>query len=154
MAYDLLKKKTTEKNFGLPTRVGELPLGATGYAPDKWWTKQQAEDKVAEFMKSGGLFGTKLGRADAEAKTLSFLRVNNVGLMAGTATLGSWILNEKDQKRILQEGGRRALRPAASEPARGHRGRAPGRRPRAPRRGQHLQDVVGRPDEKVRTTAR
>ena len=103
MAYDLLKKKTTEKNFGLPTRVGELPLGATGYAPDKWWTRQQAEDKVAEFMKSGGLFGTKLGRADAEAKTLSFLRVNNVGLMAGTATLGSWILNEKDQKRILKK---------------------------------------------------
>ena len=109
MAYDALRKKTTQRDFSLPPdRSGELPLGATGYAPDKWWTRKQAEDKVAEFMKSGGLFGTKLSRADAEAKTLVFLRRNNVGLMAGSATLGSltlgsWILNEKDQKRILEK---------------------------------------------------
>lgn len=103
MAYDILKKTTSGKDFTLPTRSSGLPLGAQGYAPSKWWTLAEAEAKVQEFMKSGGLFGTSLPRENAEKNTLAFLRKNSIGIMSGTASLGSWLLSKKEQDRLLQK---------------------------------------------------
>lgn len=107
MAYDLLRgptpsnwsRKTSSGTSA--TSLGALPLGALGYAPEHWITAKQAEDKVAELMKSGGLFGTKLPREIAERKTLEFLRKGNIGIMSGT--MGSWLLSEKEQNRILNK---------------------------------------------------
>ena len=79
--------------------AGSRPEGAQGYAPDKWWTAKQAEEKVQEIMKSGGLFGTKLPREIAERKTLELLRKNNIGIMSGS--MGSWLLSAKEQQRII-----------------------------------------------------
>ena len=78
-----------------------LPEGAKGYAPEHWWTAKQAEDKVQEIMKSGGLFGTKLPREIAERKTLEFLRKNSIGIMSGA--MGSWLLSAKEQKKIFDK---------------------------------------------------
>jgi hypothetical protein len=103
VAYDLLKKTTTSRNFAPPSMIGALPLGALGYAPSKWWTVAQAEEKVQEFMKSGGLFGTKLPRENAEIDTLKFLRKNSIGIMSGTSSLGSWLLSQKEQDRLLNK---------------------------------------------------
>ena len=64
------------------TNCGSLPAGATGYAPMKWWTASQAEEKVQEFMRSGGLFGESLPRDVAERKTLAYLRKNLIGIMS------------------------------------------------------------------------
>jgi hypothetical protein len=81
------------------TGVGSLPTGAAGYAPASWWTAEQAEGKVQEFMARGGLFATKLPRESAERKTLEFLRSQRIGIMSGT--MGSWLLSDKEQKRLL-----------------------------------------------------
>jgi hypothetical protein len=61
---------------------GMLPEGATGYAPTKWWSQAQAQEKIQEFMKSGGIFGTALPRDVAEKKTLAYLRKNTIGIMS------------------------------------------------------------------------
>ena len=98
MAYDILRGQTPA-DWSMPSTCGALPAGATGYAPKHWWTAKQAEDKVQELMKSGGVFGTTLPREVAERKTLEFLRKNEVGIMSGA--MGSWLLSDKEQKRIL-----------------------------------------------------
>jgi hypothetical protein len=101
MAYDLLHGHTPG-DWTLPSSAcGELPKGATGYAPEHWWTAKQAEDKVQEFMKSGGLFGTKLPREIAERRTLEFLRKNSIGIMSGA--VGSWLLSAKEQQKIFNK---------------------------------------------------
>jgi hypothetical protein len=101
MAYDLLHGHTSG-DWTLPSSVvGELPKGAAGYAPEHWWTAKQAEDKVTELMKSGGLFGTKLPREVAERKTLELLRKNSIGIMSGS--MGSWLLSAKEQQRIFNK---------------------------------------------------
>ena len=108
MAHDLLRGQTT-KNWGRGMTscdvhtVGALPTGATGYAPTSWWTPEQAETKVRELMKSGGLFGTGLPREVAERKALTFLRAQNIGISSGTGTVGSLFMSEKEQKRILSK---------------------------------------------------
>jgi hypothetical protein len=61
---------------------GVLPAGATGYAPTRWWTQAQASEKIQEFMKSGGIFGTSLPRDVAEKKTLAYLRKNLIGILS------------------------------------------------------------------------
>lgn len=106
MAYDLLRKKTTSRNFAPPSMIGSvtlgsIPLGAQGYAPEHWWTVAEAEAKVQEFMKSGGTFGTKLPREAAERRALSFMRAQSIGVMSGTSSLGSWLLSKKEQERLL-----------------------------------------------------
>jgi hypothetical protein len=101
VAYDLLKKKTTPGNFAPSSMVSGIPLGALGYAPSHWWTVAQAEAKVQELMKSGGLFGTKLPRENAERDTLAYMRKNEIGVMSGTSSLGSWLLPKKELDRIL-----------------------------------------------------
>ena len=101
MAYDLLNKKTTPRNFAPPSMIGGIPLGAQGYAPEHWWTVAEAEAKVQEFMKSGGTFGTRLPREAAERRTLSFMRAQSIGVMSGTNSLGSWLLSKKEQDRLL-----------------------------------------------------
>jgi hypothetical protein len=103
VAYDLLKKKTTEKNYAPSSMVSGIPLGAQGYAPTRWWTVAEAEAKVQELMKSGGLFGTKLPREIAEKDALAFMRKNDIGVMSGTSSLGSWLLSKKEQDRLLQK---------------------------------------------------
>jgi hypothetical protein len=108
MAYDLLNKKTTPRNFALgsqtpPSMISGIPLGAQGYAPEHWWTVAEAEAKVQEFMKSGGTFGTKLPRENAERKTLAFMRAQSIGVMSGTSSLGSWLLPKKEQDRLLNK---------------------------------------------------
>ena len=101
MAHDLLRGPTSG-DWAMPsTKCGELPKGATGYAPSHWWTAKQAEDKVQEFMKSGGLFGTKLPRDIAERKTLEWLRKNDIGIMSGS--MGSWLLSTKEQQKIFNK---------------------------------------------------
>ena len=111
MSYDLLNKKTTSRNFAPSSMIGSqtlgsqtlgsIPLGAQGYAPEHWWTLEKAEEKVQEFMKSGGTFGTRLPREAAERKTLAFMRAQSIGVMSGTTSLGSWLLSKKEQDRLL-----------------------------------------------------
>jgi hypothetical protein len=60
----------------------KLPEGATGYAPTKWWSQTQAAEKVQEFMKSGGIFGTALPRDVAEKKTMAYFRKNLIGIVS------------------------------------------------------------------------
>jgi len=101
MAHDLLHGPTS-RNWSRNTVVA-LGRGCDnlGYAPETWWTAKQVEEKTKDFEKSGGLFGTKLPRPFAEKKTLEFLRAQKIGIMSGT--MGSWILSNKDQKRILNK---------------------------------------------------
>jgi hypothetical protein len=86
MARDLLIGKTKRQwsrggtNCGSMLPKSLLPEGATGYAPTKWWTPSQAEEKVQELMKSGGIFGTPLPRDTAEKKTMAYLRKNLIGI--------------------------------------------------------------------------
>jgi len=100
MAHDLLHGPTS-RNWSRNTVATSLGRDSSGYVPEKWWTAKQVEEKTKEFEKSGGIFGTKLPREFAEKKTLEFLRAQNIGIMSGT--MGSWILSEKDQKRILNK---------------------------------------------------
>jgi len=101
MAHDILRGKTPG-DWSLPSAAcGSLPAGATGYAPTSWWSASQAEAKVQELMKSGGLFGTRLPRELAERKTLELMRKNSVGIMSGT--MGSWLLSAKEQKAIFDK---------------------------------------------------
>ena len=88
-----------------PTTVGSLPLGASGYAPTSWWSAKQAEDLVASLMARGGLFGSKLPREAAERAALRQMRKMGVGITSGTVgnTLGSWLLPEKEQVRLLNK---------------------------------------------------
>lgn len=116
MAYDLLRGQTN-KNWGRGVTscgtMGSLPAGAQGYAPTSWWTPEQAEVKVLEFMKSGGTFGLSLPREAAERKTLAWLRRQNIGIGSATrgsatqgsstGTVGSLLMSEKEQKRILNK---------------------------------------------------
>ncbi len=84
MALDLLLGKTKRcwsRGETLGT-CGSLPEGATGYAPLKWWTKEQAEEKVQELMKSGSIYGTSLPRDLAEKKALAYLRKNSIGILS------------------------------------------------------------------------
>jgi hypothetical protein len=81
MAKDLLLGSTS-RNWERSSTCGSLPAGATGYAPTKWWTPAQAEDKVQELMKSGGIFGTSLPREVAEKKAMAYLRKNLIGLLS------------------------------------------------------------------------
>ena len=115
MAHDLLRgstpadwsrrTKTQDSSCGAigSQTLGSqtLPEGAKGYAPEHWWTAKQAEDKVQEIMKSGGLFGTKLPREIAERKTLEFLRKNSIGIMSGA--VGAWLLSTKEQQKIFNK---------------------------------------------------
>ena len=104
MSYDILRGKIPgdfSRGQAAQSRVGALPTGATGYAPEQWWTAKQAEDKVQELMQKGGLFATKLPREAAERKTLEFLRAQRIGIMSGS--MGSWILSDKEQKRLLDK---------------------------------------------------
>ncbi len=84
MSKDLLLGKTKRNWSRSPgsSTCGSLPEGASGYAPLKWWTKDQAEEKVQELMKSGSLFGTSLPRDQAEKKTLAYLRKNAIGILS------------------------------------------------------------------------
>ena len=108
MAHDLLQGPTS-RNWSRnavvqgqgDTSSGPPLEGAHHYVPEKFWTAKQIEEKTKEFEKSGGYFGTKLPREFAEKKTLEFLRAQNIGIMSGT--MGSWILSDKDQKRILNK---------------------------------------------------
>jgi len=114
MSIDLLRGKTS-KNWSRgdlsdlgerATSIGDLPEGAKGYAPSHWWMPEQAEAKVKEFMKSGGLFGTSLPRDAAERKTLAWLRSQSIGIQSkvtGEPVLGSWLMSEKEQQRILNK---------------------------------------------------
>ena len=111
MAYDLLRGQTN-KNWGRSVTscgtMGSLPAGALGYAPTSWWTPEQAEAKVLEFMKTGGTFGLSLPREAAERKTLAWLRSQNIGIGSATqgsstGTVGSLLMSEKEQKRILNK---------------------------------------------------
>ena len=109
MAHDLLHGPTSRNwsRNAVVAGLGDSSLGAksakdaSGYVPERWWTAKQVEEKTKDFEKSGGLFGTKLPREFAEKKTLEFLRAQNIGIMSGT--MGSWILSDKDQKRILNK---------------------------------------------------
>jgi hypothetical protein len=105
MAHDLLRGQTgRDWSRGTSSSCGSaLPEGAKGYAPTSWWTAAQAEDKVKEFMKSGGTFGLSLPREAAERKTLAWLRSQNIGISSGTGTMGSLFMSEKEQKRILNK---------------------------------------------------
>ena len=60
--------------------VGSLPEGAKGYAPTTWWTKDDAEKKVQELMKSGGIFGMSLPRDLAEQEAMKYFRKNTIGI--------------------------------------------------------------------------
>ena len=88
-------------NSSSSAKAAEAAKDSSGYVPERWWTAKQVEEKTKDFEKSGGLFGTKLPREFAEKKTLEFLRAQNIGIMSGT--MGSWILSDKDQKRILNK---------------------------------------------------
>jgi hypothetical protein len=107
VSYDILRGKIPgdfSRNGAARTSqtgVGSLPTKATGYVPETWWTAQQAEAKVSDFASRGGLFGTKLPRELAEKKTLEYLRAQRIGIMSGT--MGSWLLSDKEQKRILEK---------------------------------------------------
>jgi hypothetical protein len=125
VAYDLLNKTTSGRDFALGSKprgpvtpgsrtpgsktpgsrsqTGGIPLGAQGYAPEHWWTLAEAEAKVQEFMRSGGVFGTKLPREAAERRALAFMRAGSIGIMSGTSSLGSWLLPKKEQDRILNK---------------------------------------------------
>jgi hypothetical protein len=105
MAHDLLRGQTTRNwsRGAASSSCGGLPEGAKGYAPTSWWTAKQAEDKVQELMKSGGLFGTGLPREAAEHKALTFLRAQGIGISSSTGTVGSLFMSEKEQKRILNK---------------------------------------------------
>ena len=85
MSKDLLLG-TTKKNWGRrgasSGACGSLPPGATGYAPTKWWTQAQAEEKIQELMKSGGIFGMALPRDAAEKKAAEYLRRNLIGILS------------------------------------------------------------------------
>ena len=61
---------------------GAIPEGATGYAPTTWWTKDQAEKKVQELMKSGGIFGMSLPRDLAEQSAMEYFRKHTIGIMS------------------------------------------------------------------------
>ena len=106
MSYDILRGQIPGEfsRNGASRRVsssgvGSLPTGATGYAPEHWWTAEQAEGKVQEFMARGDFFNSKLPRESAERKTLEFLRAQRIGIMSGS--VGSWLLSDAEQKRIL-----------------------------------------------------
>jgi hypothetical protein len=104
VSYDILRGEIPgdfSRGSACETVVGALPTGATGYAPEAWWTAERAEAKVRELMAHGGLFGTKLSRESAEAKTLYFLRGQRIGITSGA--VGSWLLSDKEQKRILEK---------------------------------------------------
>lgn len=61
---------------------GALPEGATGYAPTKWWTREQAEKMVEDLMNPKGLFASKLTREQAERRVAEHLRANKIGIMS------------------------------------------------------------------------
>lgn len=85
MSRDILLGSTSRhwgRNGTTPDCGSMLPEGATGYAPTKWWTQAEAEVKIQELMKSGGIFGTSLTREAAERKTMAYLRKNLIGLMS------------------------------------------------------------------------
>lgn len=109
MAHDLLRGPTPSnwaRGACVSTSCGSLPQGAQGYAPEHWWTAKQAEEKVQEIMKSGGLFGTRLPREVAERRTLELLRKNGIGIMSGLVeshTMGSWLLSTKEQQKIFNK---------------------------------------------------
>jgi len=77
---------------------GSLPTGAAGYVPRKWWTEAEAEAEVRRAEKSGGLFGGKLSRAEAEKKVLADMRARKIGI---ATSAGSVLLPEKQQKAIF-----------------------------------------------------
>jgi hypothetical protein len=93
VARDLLLGET-----GRSFSRGSLPTGARGYAPRKWWTEAEAEAEVCRLEKSGGLFGGKLPRAEAEKKVLASMRAGKVGIMTSS---GSILLPDKQQKAIF-----------------------------------------------------
>jgi len=84
MARDLLLGNT-KRNWGrdsITDLMGSIPEGAKGYAPTTWWTKEKAETKVQELMKSGGLFGMSLPRDLAEQEAMKYFRKNTIGIMS------------------------------------------------------------------------
>ena len=101
MAHDILRGKTTGCWGRDETTLGSLPAGARGYAPSRWWSPEQAEAKVQELMKSGGTFGTSLPREAAERSALAWLRKQDIGISSSTGTVGSLLMSEREQKRIL-----------------------------------------------------
>ena len=107
MAHDLLRGQTTRdwSRGSRPSTLGSLPEGAQGYAPTSWWKPEQAEAKVQELIKSGGTFGERLPREAAERKALAWLRSHSIGITsaAGDGTMGSWLMSEKEQQRILNK---------------------------------------------------
>ena len=93
MAYDLIRGMTSRD-----WSTGSLPKGATGYVPQKWWTESEAEADVQKNMKSGGLFGSKLSRQDAEESTLTYMKAHKIGI---TSSSGSLLLPTKQQKEFF-----------------------------------------------------
>ena len=82
MARDLLLGNTRRSwSRGSDTSLmGSIPEGATGYAPTTWWTKTDAEKKVQELMKSGGIFGMSLPRDLAEQSAMEYFRKKTIGI--------------------------------------------------------------------------
>jgi hypothetical protein len=108
MAYDLLRGHTPQ-DYSRPSEKSNDSsiVGATSpsaptptYTPDRFWTGAQAEAQVAALQKSGGMHGTSLPREQAEKQTLEAMRAQRIGLMSG---LGSWIISEKEQMRLLNK---------------------------------------------------
>jgi hypothetical protein len=79
---------------------GSLPRGATGYVPRKWWTEAEAEAEVQKNMRGGGLFGTRMSRADAEEKTLADMKARKVAVYTSS---GSILLPAKQQKAVFNK---------------------------------------------------
>jgi hypothetical protein len=77
---------------------GSLPTTARGYVPRKWWTEAEAEAEVQKLEKSGGLFGGRLTRAEAEKKVLADMRARKIGI---TTSAGSVLLPDRQQKAIF-----------------------------------------------------
>jgi hypothetical protein len=83
MAHDLVLGQT-RRSFAL----GALPPGATGYAPTRWISPEEAESLVAALASRSGIFTPPLPRAAAEARVLEHLRAKKIGITSPVTGVG------------------------------------------------------------------